>query len=599
MMKRMACCKNHFLQTRSRLASLRPTVASVATSACLALFVIVSAAALWAAEDATVVEARMAKAVKYLASAKLEGRGPGTRGLDLAADYIADQFAQLDVKTDLYDGTPFQKFELGMDVRLGPAPKNRLSLVGPPEEEGGPPQRIELKLGEDFMPMGMGGSRKFDLPLVFAGYGITAEEAAYDDYRDLDVTGRAVVILRKEPQQDDAKSKFNGKRPSKHATFESKVANALSHGAAAVIVVNDRFDMLRRREGERRSWQSTIDKLAEANAKFKEIADPTPEQFAAHLAEVNSLADRIKVRGEVLSGPLDKLVGVSSSKGNGDGKLPVLFAARAALDPVVKAALGTDLAALEAEIDEGPAPRSGELASWRIAGETRIVRKMIELRNVVAVLEGEGPLADETVVVGAHYDHLGYRASLTGSFGPEDIFNGADDNASGTAALIEVARCLSQREKKLPRRVVFIAFSGEERGLLGSRHYMTQPLFPLEKTVAMVNLDMVGRLRDEKLYAMGAGTADEFGVWIDEINKNYGFVIDDKPTRYGTSDHAPFRSAKIPVLHFITGGHADLHRTTDDFEKINVSGMRRVTEMITDFVARVAQAEKRPEFKTP
>ena len=566
-------------------------------SAALGLFIVAIASVLWAAEDAALAEARLAEVVKALASDEMEGRGASTRGLDLAADYIAAKFVELELKTDLYEGMPFQKFSLGTDVKLGPKKKNRLVIVGPPEKEGGKPRRFELKLDADFTSMAVGGSGNFDLPLIFAGYGITAGQIGYDDYQDVDVRGKAVLILSKEPEQNNPKSKFDGKKSSQHATFQNKVANAAQHGVGAVILVNDHFDLNRRQAGERTARQKNADKLAKTKKQFKEIADPTPEQCAAHKAEVDKLTADIKRRDENLARGFDKLAGVMGGGRDSKGKLPVLFATRATFAPIVTASLNTDLATLEAQIDEGPSPKSCDLTSWRVVGETNVVRQEIAVKNVVAVLPGEGPLADETVVVGAHYDHLGYRGGSDEAIKPEDIYNGADDNASGVAVLIEVARRLTARKRKLPRRVVLIAFSGEERGLHGSRHYIAHPLFPLKTTVAMMNLDMVGRLRDDTLYPMGIATAAEFESWVDTANENCGFVLGNKPSGYGTSDHAPFYKAKIPILHFITGGHPDMHRTTDDFDKIHVPGMRRVAELATDVVTRIAEADKRPQYQ--
>ena len=212
------------------------------------------------------------------------------------------------------------------------------------------------------------------------------------------------------------------------------------------------------------------------------------------------------------------------------------------------------------------------------------------------MLEGEGPLADETVVVGAHYDHLGMGGS--GSLAPwtKEIHNGADDNASGTVTLIEIAQRLAAREKKPARRIVFIAFTGEERGLWGSEHYVKQPRFPLDKTVAMVNLDMVGRLNNNKLILYGTGTAKEFEALIDDLNATHKFDISRKPGGFGPSDHSSFYGKKIPVFHFFTGTHTDYHRPSDDADKLNVEGMRRIADMATDLVTRIVDAPQRPTY---
>jgi Iap family predicted aminopeptidase len=211
-------------------------------------------------------------------------------------------------------------------------------------------------------------------------------------------------------------------------------------------------------------------------------------------------------------------------------------------------------------------------------------------------LEGEGPLADETIVVGAHYDHLGRGGA--GSLAPwtRDIHNGADDNASGTSALLEVARRLAERGEKPQRRIVFIAFTGEEKGLLGSAHYVRNPAFSLEKTVAMINMDMVGRLTDDKLVVYGTGTAEGFEQLVDRLNEEHGFKITKNESGYGPSDHTSFYAKGIPVMHLFTGNHRDYHRPSDDSDKVNVEGMRRVTDLVEDIVTQIAENPERPKY---
>src|SRR5262245_23412773 len=196
-------------------------------------------------------ESRLREAVTYLASDALEGRGVGTAGLDKAADYIASQFSQLSLRTNLFSGTPFQEFEIPLASELGTADQNRLAFVGP----GNGKANKQLKLGEAFTPLALGGSGSFDAPLVFAGYGITAKDLkrgdqpfAYDDYSGIDAKGKVIVLLRKEPQQKDKNSPFNGTQTTQHATFARKLQNADEHGAAGVIFVNDELELASRRE---------------------------------------------------------------------------------------------------------------------------------------------------------------------------------------------------------------------------------------------------------------------------------------------------------------------------------------------------------------
>ncbi|HUT12205.1 MAG TPA: M20/M25/M40 family metallo-hydrolase [Thermoguttaceae bacterium] len=509
-----------------------------------------------AAEETAAIENRLADSARYLASDELEGRSAGSKGLELAADYIAEQFRAIGVKTELFDGKPTQPFEVAVGTEVGQ--NNRFVFQPPPGENGETTEAIELKSGEDFTPISVSSGGEFDLPLVFVGYGITGKKEKYDDYAGVDVKGKAVIILRHEPQQADPKSVFDGTKITAHAPLASKISNAYEHGAAGVILCTDLFEV---RQNILRSHEK-----------------PAAES--------------------------DPLLPFRATGGGPTRKdFPIVHCHREVLDRILTAALEIDLAKIEERIDADLEPQSRELPGWRITGQVDIVRKTAVLNNVVAVLEGEGPLADETIVIGAHYDHVGTSETggllsrlLTAASNEDRIYNGADDNASGTAALIEIARSLAGRPEKLRRRVVFIAFSGEERGLLGSAQYVAHPLFPLENTVAMLNLDMVGRLRDDKLTVMGSGTAKEFDPLLDKINQRHAFTLSKSPGGFGPSDQASFYGKNIPILHFITGGHSDLHRPSDEFEKLNVPGMRRVSRFVEEVAVALADAEERPQY---
>lgn len=207
-------------------------------------------------------------------------------------------------------------------------------------------------------------------------------------------------------------------------------------------------------------------------------------------------------------------------------------------------------------------------------------------KNVIGVLPGKDPnLRNEIVIVGAHYDHLG-----TGAFGSLDpdstgqIHNGADDNASGVSALIHIAKKL--RQTPPGRTVVFIAFSGEESGLLGSDYYVKSPVFPLSRTYAMVNMDMVGRLRNDRLLIYGVATGKELGGILDSLNVEAHFDLKASGDGWGRSDQSSFYGAGLPVLHLFTDLHEDYHRTTDDWEKVNADGLAKVA----DFTASIVRA---------
>ena len=217
-------------------------------------------------------------------------------------------------------------------------------------------------------------------------------------------------------------------------------------------------------------------------------------------------------------------------------------------------------------------------------------------RNVIGLLPGDDPnLRNETVIVGAHYDHLGLGGF--GSLDPDStgkVHNGADDNASGSAMLIQIAQHLAQ--SRPARTVLFIAFSGEELGLLGSAYYVKHPIYPLTSTIAMVNLDMVGRLRDRRLIVYGARTAKEFPALLDSLNWHFGFDLKARGDGYGPSDQSSFYAAGRPVLHVFTDLHEDYHRTTDDWQKIDTAGFRKVADFTTGVVTALAN---RPSRLTP
>ncbi len=548
-----------------------------------------------AAESAEAIEGRLRRSLEFLAADAREGRGIGTKGLDASADYIAAEFAKLGLKTKVFDGTAFQKFQLTTSTELGPAAENYLTLLGPKSGDG-KRRKIQLKLGTDFNTMAVGGSGKFDLPLVFVGYGISAKDKNYDDFGGLDAKGKAVVIVRRHPQQGNPHGPFSStKGHSRHAYFKTKISNAYQHGAAMVILINDHGEIEKQVASSRRRWQAAVAELNKMSEKYKAVKNPSRAELGKQLSEIDRLADQVKQRGRQMQAQYQAIVPFTrAGVDNGGRDMPVVFCSRGVIDQVLKASLSIGLAKLEEEIDKDLAPKSAQLAGWNVVGQTQVVRKQAEVKNVIGVLEGQGPLADETIIIGAHYDHLGRGGMGSLARGSTEIHNGADDNGSGTASLLEVARQLASREKKLPRRVVFLAFTGEERGLLGSAYYVGHPAFPLDKTVAMLNMDMVGRLTDNKLIIQGVDTAKEFGPLIDELNKTYDFKLTRKPGGFGPSDHASFFAKQIPVMHFFTGLHKDYHRPSDDADKVNFVGMRRVVQMLCEVAVRVAQNEKRP-----
>jgi len=379
--------------------------------------------------------------------------------------------------------------------------------------------------------------------VVFAGFGITAPEYHYDDYAHLEAKDKAVIVLRNEPQKDDEKSIFDGRQPTQHSALINKAINARNHGARVMILVNDAPSAL---------------------------PGAPPEE--------------------------DRLMPFDSLSGPQNPGILLLEVKRSVVDGWLKPA-GKSLEALQKPIDERLEPQSFALEG--VALELRVDVKHLHARtqNVAGVVRGRDPqLASEAVVIGAHYDHLGLgRHDVLDPGAAGQVHPGADDNASGTAAVMELARAIAARRDDLKRSVIFLTFSGEELGLLGSAYYTAHPLWPLDKTVAMLNLDMVGRVRDGKLYVGGVGTSPAFPKLLEAANTT-GLHLESSRSGYGASDHTSFYVSDVPVLFFFSGLHPDYHRATDTPDKIAAGEEARVGDLVLKAAMALASGEPRPQF---
>ncbi|HWE39882.1 MAG TPA: M28 family peptidase [Isosphaeraceae bacterium] len=501
-------------------------------------------AAGWSRADEMVSPAaeRMKADVSFLADDAQEGRAPGTKGIEAAADHIANEFKKAGLKPAPGADGYFQPF--GLDPKVVGTPK-LVAKAGDKE--------VSASYREDFTPLALGsGGDLSGAGIVFAGYGITAKDEAksldYDDYKGLDVAGKAVLVLRRSPKYKDDPKLFGGSTPNGFATFAHKASNAAKHGAKAILMVNDK----------------------------------------AGLGDGKDVLLSFRAAGQ------------------GEASIPFLMLTRSYVGKLLEAAGAPKLDELEDKINGEVRPASRALEGMTL--DLAVEVETIKTKNVVGVLEGSGPLSGETVVVGAHYDHLGKGGMGSLAFGSRDIHNGADDNASGSAMVIEMARRLAARRDPLPRRVVFMAFSGEERGLLGSAHYVEHPLIPLDKTVMMINFDMVGRLDDkESLMIYGTGTTAGLDAMVSALAKDEGFNVrlfaDGRgggDARYfAASDHFSFYRKDIPVLFLFTGIHPDYHRPSDDVERINFPGMARIADLGELLLLDIVRRPRRPEFVKP
>jgi Peptidase family M28/PDZ domain/PA domain len=483
--------------------------------------------------------------IKWLASDELEGREPGSQGIEKAATFIENEFRDFGLKSPNEDGSYRQMFTVNLGVNVD-SEATRMEFV-PASGDA-----IKLKIGEEFRPMAVGGSGEVsDAELVFVGYGISAPDLNYDEYKSVDVTGKVVVFIRMEPQLENAESVFNGSEISDYASITKKLNTAREKGAVGAIMINN---VARVKDGN-----------ADEIAEFRQF-------------------------------------------GNGEVALPFFQMTRVAFEKLIdgkpiRTAKGTEfktLADVEADIDARLEPLSQAVEGFKVNATAKFSENVVETFNIVGIVEGEGPNADETIVIGGHYDHLGYGGYGSNAPGRREVHNGADDNATGTVAVVELARRFAKSEKKPGRRLVFAAFSGEERGLLGSAWYVDNPLFPIEKTVAMINYDMIGRLRDDKLTIFGTGTAAVFDAVLDKANETEPkLVLDRQPSPFAGSDHMPFVRVSVPVMFFHTGLTDIYHTPEDDYETLNIPGMNRVIDFTERVTRELADAGEKPVYVEP
>jgi len=451
--------------------------------------------------------AKIQQHVTYLASDELDGRRTGTAGANEAAKYIAKEFERLGLrpapatdsrKINVMSARYLQTFPYIGRVELG---KNNVLSVRSGET-------LNFRVGEDWMPLGISTNKKLDFTeVVFAGYGISANELNHNDYKGTYSKTQVAVIQKGTPDGDNPHGKF-----TTAGQLRFKVAAAQSAGVGALLIISSEDDLK------------------------------------------NDALARLHYDNAGLAG------------------IPVAVISKKTAEKLANAK--------------------------QVTLATDVVRVDVAAHNVVGVIEGSDPvLKDESIVIGAHYDHLGRGGEGSLAAREGEIHHGADDNASGTAGVLELARIFSTQRPKLKRTLVFIAFSGEEEGLLGSNYYVNHPLMPLDKTVAMINMDMIGRMKDRKLVVGGVGTAKE---WRQLINtgSNGAFELTMNEDGYGPSDHSSFYSKQIPVLFFWTGTHNDYHKPSDTFEKINYNDEARILSLVARIVKDVDAADPRLTFTT-
>ena len=393
-------------------------------------------------------------------------------------------------------------------------------------------------LATDYTPMSYTANANVEAKVVFAGYGFNINEDSlkWNDFDKIDAKGKWVIILRADPELDNPNSAF-----ITYSKDRTKILAARDAGAAGVLLVSG--------------------------------------------AEVEKD---------------DLLMELKLGRDNVSEMIPVANITRALANKILLQS-GKTIEDLEKLIIESHSPSSFEIeTSVNISLE--VIKGEVETQNVVAYIEGSDPnLKNEYVVLGAHYDHLGMGGAESGSRRPDTtaVHNGADDNASGVAAMIEIAEKLSAMKDSLKRSVVFVAFAGEEMGLLGSKFFAENPLFDLKSVQTMINLDMVGRLdtTSNTLSIGGTGTSTAFENLLKEMEKSSNLNIAQSPEGFGPSDHASFYVLDIPVLFFTSGGNSEYHTPFDDADLINFNGMKKVADFGFQLIVNLANKAEKIDFQ--
>lgn len=491
------------------------------------LFPVLAIAAVLAAATSTqqADPNRYVSDIKILASPEFEGRGAGTTGLTRAQHMIEKRYKELHVQPAGVKGYA-QPFSVVTGARL--KSDNTASVQDTEKKQA-------LKIEQDFVPFSFSSSGQVSAPLVFVGYGATADEFHYDDYAGIDVKDKIVVVLRYEPSGFAEKSGNHGL--TQHSQLITKAINARNRGAKALIILNGKLG-----DGEE-----------DLLTRFGSVSGP--ENVGIVMVQIkNALADGwFQTAGKTLKDLQDQIN--SSTK-------PASFA----LPDTLHISFNIDVETTRATVN-----------------------------NVLAWLPGQ---TDEYVIIGAHYDHLG-RGNFD-SLAPSQIGQihpGADDNASGTAGVLELARLLAPQRGQLKRSILFMNFAGEELGLLGSAEWVKEPTRPLAKAVAMLNMDMIGRIKDDKVYIGGVGTGSTFKAVLEQAQKDAPFKIEYSAGGYSSSDHTSFVTKKIPVLFFFSGLHSDYHKPSDTWDKINGPSAARLLDMVESVAVKLANADQPPQFQ--
>lgn len=515
-----------------------PRFLSIVVTLLLALPLLAAPPAPDEISDPRITASEIRAHVKYLASEELQGRGSGTAGNDRAGDYLAARFKAAGLRPAGEGATYFQKFSVITGVRLGD--DNSLTLQSGKQRTAFRAARDAAADPHAGAPAGQGDY----LPLSYSKNGVVDAPVVFAGYG----------ISKPDLDYDDYKG----------LDVRGKIVVVLRH---------------------------TPD--ADDTGKFGPYAVLT---YKVMTARAKGAAGIVLVTGPLNEGP-ENLGVFRLDSASADAGIPAVIVRRRVVEKLL-APTGKTLRDLQIMIAHGKT-LSFAVPNSRFRMKVDVQRELRPTRNVIGLLEGSDPkLKDEVVVVGAHYDHLGLGGShsLSASHQPA-IHHGADDNASGTAGVLELAQHFAAQRSRIGRSILFMGFSGEEMGLLGSGHWTRKPTIPLERVAAMINLDMIGRVRNESCDVIGSASSPVWPDILAQANRELKLTLrTGGGSGFGGSDQQSFYAKKIPVLFFFTGSHPDYHKPSDTWEKVNVEGEAKLLHVVAGAIEGVSRVTPKPAF---
>ena len=470
--------------------------------------------------SAEITENELMNHIKYLSHEERGGRYPGSRESRDVISYLIQNLKSYGVKPGGTGGSFIQPFNITDGIELG---ANNSMIIG----------RDSLLAKSDFNPLWFSGNGSISATAVFAGYGfdIDNDDLKWNDYAELDVKDKWVIVMRHSPERNTRNSVY-----ARHSGLHKKMLVARDKGASGIVFVS-------------------------------------------------------QIEDEELY-PLRYIPGYTNAG------IPAIHLANEVADLLFKTT-GWSRETIQKTMNRSLESISFVIPDLTIVAEVELKLITVRAANVVGIIQsGNREFRNEYIAIGAHFDHVGMGGPGTGSRKPDTlgIHQGADDNASGTAGLLEIAQKLASQKSRLKRSILLLAFDAEEKGLLGSKYFVEHSSVNLDNVITMLNLDMIGRMKDSTATAGGVGTSPIFEPLLDSLSNGRNFTLNMTKPGSGPSDHAAFYEKEIPVLFFFTGFHDEYHTPEDTWRLINLNGEKDLLDLVYDLTFHLARTPQRPVF---